>query len=187
MTKSTQLPSIELLCEWLDYDSSNGLITWAKDRWYNARKGEPAGSICSTTGYRRIRLGNSRKLQAHRIAWMLHTGSDPFPYEIDHINGNRQDNRIQNLRLVDKKQNQLNRTKLNSNNTTGFTGVYSYYGKWKAGLSVDGKFVCIGVFDTKDAAALAWSNANERRRSLAGLAASKQFLSGSQMPILDAA
>ena len=171
MTQSAKLPNIDLIREWLDYDPQTGLITWKKDRWYNAKQGQQAGSICSTTGYRRIRLGSQKKLQAHRLAWLLHTGSDPYPNEIDHINGNKQDNRISNLRLVTKRKNQLNRKAVNVNNTTGHTGVYACDGKWMAGLSVAGEFRRLGVFDSKDAAIAAWTRANRQRLIAEGLIA----------------
>ncbi len=169
MTKPTNLPAIDFVKEWLCYDPVIGLITWKKDRWYNAKAGQEAGAVCSTTGYRRIRLGNQKKLQAHRIAWLLHTGADPYPLEVDHVNGNRQDNRICNLRLVNKRQNQLNRTKLNANNSSGCPGVYYCKGKWLAGVRRDGKFKRLGLFQDKDDAINAWTRANHERLAAEGL------------------
>ena len=169
MTKSTQLPDLESVKEWFMYDSITGKITWTKDRWYNAKGGDEAGSICTTTGYRRIRLGKSKKLQAHRLAWFLHFGKDPYPYEIDHINGNRLDNRIANLRLVDKSQNQLNRPKLNKNNSTGYRGVYAYKNKWVAKIQIGGGFTCLGTYENKEDAASAYEKANEHRLRQANL------------------
>jgi hypothetical protein len=187
MTKSAPLPNLEILREWLAYDPLIGQVVWVKDRWYNARKGQVAGAICPTTGYRRIRLGNKKKLQAHRVVWTLCTGADPFPLEVDHINGNRQDNKIENLRLVDKRQNQLNRSKINKNNTTGHAGVYAYRGKWKAGLAIDGKFVSVGVFDSKEEASEAWHKAHYQRQARAGLVTASKVAGCIQVPRLDAA
>lgn len=169
MTKSTQLPNLETVKEWLAYDPTTGKLTWIRDRWYNAKHGDEAGSICTTTGYRRIRLGESKKLQAHRIAWLLHFGKDPYPHEIDHINGDRLDNRIANLRLVDKSQNQLNRTKLNKNNSTGYRGVYAYKNKWVAKIQIAGALTCLGTYENKEDAISAYAKANELRLRQANL------------------
>jgi hypothetical protein len=157
MTKSYPLPCREEVAEWLLYCPATGLLTWRKDRNYNAKAGSQAGAVCPATGYRRIRLGKKRKLQAHRIAWLLHYGVDPFPLEIDHIDGNRLNNRIDNLRLVTKQQNQFNR-KTNKNNSSGYRGVYLIGGKWQAAIRINGHLQRIGTFETAQLASAAWQN-----------------------------
>jgi hypothetical protein len=163
MTKSHALPSRDEVAEWLLYCPLTGQITWRKDRWYNAKEGSEAGCICSITGYRRIRLGCKRKHQAHRIAWLLHYGVDPHPLEIDHIDGNRQNNKIANLRTVTRQQNQFNRRK-NKNNTSGYKGVYRYKDRWRAGLRINNRIHWLGIFSTPELAAQAWKDAAERTR-----------------------
>lgn len=80
-----------------------------------------------------------KKYLAHRVAWALHYGFWPSG-EIDHINGNKVDNRIDNLRDVNHRENGLNQ-KLKSNNKSGVNGVLwdKSIGKWSARIMVDGK------------------------------------------------
>ncbi len=78
--------------------------------------------------------------------------------EIDHISGDTLDNRMKNLRWVDRWQNQVNR-KLQSNNTSGYRGVYSVRGKWDARLKRKGVTVSLGSFDTPEEAAKAYDDA----------------------------
>lgn len=72
---------------------------------------------------------------------------------IDHINMNKLDNRKCNLRIADKKINSINRG-LQSNNTTGYKGVYcdKRYGTWNARVTVSGKTILLGTFPTKEEA-----------------------------------
>ena len=158
MTKAHELPPLEKVAEWLSYCPQTGQITWRSDRWYNAKKGTEAGCICPATGYRRIRLGGKRKHQAHRIAWLLHYGIDPCPLEIDHIDGNRLNNKLENLRLATRQQNQFNRPK-NKNNSSGYKGVYKHKDKWRAGIRINGRICWLGVFATPELAAQAWRDA----------------------------
>ena len=163
MTRSYALPPYEELAEWLLYCPETGRLTWRKDRWYNALAGTEAGSICPTTGYRRIRLGQKKKLQAHRVAWLLYYKVDPHPFEVDHIDTNRANNRIANLRLVTKQQNQFNRGE-NQNNTSGFKGVYRHGNKWRAGARVGGRLRWLGIFETPEQASIAWMQAVQCER-----------------------
>jgi hypothetical protein len=165
MTKSYPLPTYEEVAEWLCYCPVTGDLRWNKDRWYNAKAGDIAGTICPTTGYRRVRLGGKRKVQAHRLAWLLHYGVDPYPLEIDHIDGDRSNNAIGNLRAVTRSQNQFNR-QLNQNNTSGFKGVYCVKGRWLALVTHEGQRQTIGRFDTAEEAAAAWRAAASAQRGL---------------------
>ena len=94
------------------YDSESGKI-------YYLKNDKEAGYI--KNGYRIIYF-NGKKYPAHRIAWNLYYGEWPSK-EIDHINLNRSDNRIKNLRLADRYQNMANTEKL-STNKSGNKGVY---------------------------------------------------------------
>jgi hypothetical protein len=87
---------------------------------------KPAGSI-HKTGYQHI-TWRGKIQKAHRLIFMLHHGY--LPPEVDHINGNRADNRIANLRPATRSENQCNRNAL-SNNTSGYPGV-SWHKKSKA-------------------------------------------------------
>ena len=81
-------------------------------------------------GYKRLTI-NKKLTSCHRIVWEMHNGAIPKGMCIDHINRVRDDNRIENLRLVTSSQNALN-SKLKSTNTLGIKGVYKEKDKWKA-------------------------------------------------------
>lgn len=86
---------------------------------------------------------------------------DGYSTVVDHINGNRKDNRKSNLRLVSNGENCLNRHSLNSNNSSGYYGVCwkKESKKWCARITRDGKRVHLGYFVNKDDAAMAYDKA----------------------------
>jgi len=99
-------------------------------------------------GYIKISV-NNRSYLAHRLAWLYVNGEWPTG-QIDHINHDRSDNRISNLRDVDNRENHKNET-LSSNNTSGVIGVYwkKSTGKWWAGIKVDGRMIHLGYYEYK--------------------------------------
>lgn len=102
-------------------------------------------------GYRRGYI-NRRRYYAHRVAWAIHFGAWPQK-SIDHINHDRQDNRLSNLREADHKTNGRNR-KLSSNNKSGFNGVgwVKRVSMWQARIKINGKLKHIGFYsDITDA------------------------------------
>ena len=133
----------------LDYDQETGVFTW-KTTWGRRSMGAEAGTVLKF-GYRMIGLFGVR-IYAHRLAWMIVNG-DLGDKQIDHINGDRLDNRISNLRLVSVAQNMQN-LKKSTKNTTGFKGVsfYKAYNKFCAEPKVDGKKYFLGYFDTPEEA-----------------------------------
>jgi hypothetical protein len=96
-------------------------------------------------GYIRTLINRKGHL-VHRIIFMMHHGF--LPEFLDHIDGNRTNNLIDNLRPATSSQNGLNRGKLRSN-TSGYTGVtwVASYGKYSARISIDEKRFFIGYFD----------------------------------------
>lgn len=90
---------------------------------WNSKHATKVAGLLENNGYIRIRI-NSVKWLAHRIVWTMFNGEIPSGMEIDHINGVRHDNRIENLRLVEKSANQRNRIKLSKKNSSGISGVY---------------------------------------------------------------
>lgn len=98
---------------------------------------------------------------AHRLAWFYVHGQWP-EHEVDHINGNKTDNRICNLREVTKKQNQENRK--NFNGKSGVRGVCwaESAGKWKAYIRHNKKLYNLGLFDSKEEAGAAAKAARDR-------------------------
>lgn len=121
-----------------------------------ARKGRPANREVGATRkgrhYVRVRIGDEY-VQLHRLAWFLHHGSMPTAL-LDHINGDRSDNRMSNLRLVTSKENNWNRGSM-SNNVTGVHGVAwcNTKKRFRASIHCDGKSTHLGYFrDVEEAA-----------------------------------
>jgi hypothetical protein len=110
MTKPRKLPPLEHVREVLAYCPDTGALTWRVDRTNKVRAGSLAGAPTGDD-YIQVQLGK-RRFKAHRLAWYLHHGQDPGGWLIDHINRNRSDNRICNLRLVDAKGNRGNSSQL---------------------------------------------------------------------------
>jgi len=102
------LPSVESLRNLFTYDPDTGVLTWA----CGPRQGKAAGRI-GDTGYLSVKIGEGR-YKVHRIIWKLYHGTDiPDLQQIDHINRDRTDNRIGNLRVVTPRENRLNSASTN--------------------------------------------------------------------------
>lgn len=110
------------------------------------------------SGYRQIWF-QGRQHMEHRVAWFLYHGEWP-DRQVDHINGNRGDNRISNLRLATCSENLCNRVR-QKNNTSGLKGVswIGQYQKWQATIRFGGRNKFLGRFDTKEEAANAYNEA----------------------------
>lgn len=115
-----------------------------------------AGAVAGTRhnkGYWQVGL-DGKRLQAHRVIFALHHGY--LPEQVDHINGNKSDNRIENLRAATNAQNHWN-TGLRSTNKSGVKGVHwnKAASKWSAECRANGKINYVGLFDNLDDAAIA--------------------------------
>lgn len=141
--------TLEEVRELLDYDPSTGLLTWRKTRTGTARSGTVAGTT-NQHGYVVVRI-YQRHYQAHRLAWLLSTGSWPTQM-IDHIDGTRTNNRISNLRDVSRRTNLENRHAAQVNNKTGLLGVSRRGSRWVANIKVDKKQHFLGLFDSPESA-----------------------------------
>lgn len=122
----------------------------------SARKDTLAG-YTAEDGYRRVRIDGSYHY-IHRLTWWLLTGKNvPDDLYIDHIDGDRQNNCIDNLRLATSLENQYNKAR-QSNGTSQFKGVWydSVKGVWKASIRYKDKRQYIGQFDTELGAAVAY-------------------------------
>lgn len=102
-------------------------------------------------GYLRVAFDSKRYL-AHRVAWLYVHGEWPTQ-DIDHINGERADNRIANLRDVPNLVNRQNIRKCRADNKgSGYLGVTLHQGKWRSRLQHNGKAIELGSFDTPEKA-----------------------------------
>jgi HNH endonuclease/AP2 domain len=148
--------TLEKLRRLVSYDPDTGMFRRNIDG-NTYRIGDVAGYI-NKFGYRCMDV-DGRPYRAHRLAWFYMTGVMPSEY-VDHINGQKADNRFCNLRLATNSQNQANRP-APKNNTSGIKGVRfePARNKWRAVLWVQGKVIVLGRFDTKDAAAAAYETA----------------------------
>jgi hypothetical protein len=145
------LPDIDLLKEILTYDPESGELRWKVKRSPYVNAGDTAGSV-NSKGYMLVMI-NYVHYSAHRIAWALHYGEDPYPNIIDHKEGKEAGNGINNLRLADLSANGLNRKK-QVNNTSGHRGVHycKTTQKWVAQIAMKGKRLTIGRYKTVEEA-----------------------------------
>ena len=145
------------LMELVTYDAAAGVLRW-RTRRGNTRPGARIGGP-DKEGYWRVRLDDRQYLE-HRLVWLWHHGS--FPRILDHIDRDRSNNRIENLRLCTESQNAAN-AKISTHNTSGYRGVYyeAERDKWVARirLVIEGERVRyrIGRFDTAEEAAIAYN------------------------------
>ena len=136
--------------------------------WKNRKSGRtnidrPAGCIDATNGYRKVTF-NYKQYSAHVLVWIYFFGAIPDGMVIDHINRNRSDNRIENLRVVSASGNARNRD-MSSNNLSGFNGVHyrpTRQGKprWSAQITVEGEIIRLGTYKNKEDAIAARKSAD---------------------------
>lgn len=136
----------------LNYDHSTGVFTWAKSQSNRVKNGNSAGY--NHHGYIQVRIGDT-KYYTHRLAWLWVYGYIPEK-EIDHIDGNRSNNNIDNLREVTSQENSRNRSKSNINKS-GHVGVIwnKNASKWQSYIKVCGEQIYLGVFQDKNDAIVA--------------------------------
>ena len=140
--------------------SDEHFFIWKKSNSNAAKIGNIAGTVTGH-GYRVIKLDGNR-YYAHRLSWLWHYGEFPKG-QIDHINHNRLDNRIDNLRAVSNQDNHRNET-LSTNNSSGFTGVCfaTREKRFRAHIKVDFKQIHLGHFKELSDAVLARIKAEEK-------------------------
>lgn len=141
------------------YNKKTGLFLWRKTLSNRRKAGSKAGSV-TNFGYLMISIHGSRYV-AHRLAWLYVYGYMP-EYDIDHIDGNKLNNSISNLRHVSRQCNTRN-SKISSANTSGFNGVYYSISanKWNAYIDHDGSRYNLGYYKDRINAALARITAEE--------------------------
>lgn len=140
-------PTQARLRELFDYDSVSGDLLWRQTLSNRALKGSIAGCVDDKDHICVQVMG--RSYRAHRLIWIYHHGHIPDKMQIDHIDRNRSNNRIDNLRLCTSSQNSANRT---AKSSTGFKGVRRNGKRYQAVLKHDGKFKTLGTYDTPEEA-----------------------------------
>jgi len=144
------------LKELLSYDSDTGLLTWLVDRNAGSYAGDIAGTLMNK-GYIHIKVDGSLYL-GHRLAWLYCHGY--LPSMLDHIDGDRVNNKLSNLRIADRFQNAHNAVK-RIDNTSGFKGVglHTLTGKWRARIRFRNTRKSLGLYDTPELAYEAYCKA----------------------------
>lgn len=152
----------ERLLELFDYDPTSGHFRRKIYRSPNAKAGQQAGYI-NPQGYMRLII-DGIGYQGHRLAWLYHYGHWPAGV-IDHKDGNRANNAIDNLRDCTRSQN-LQNMKRQKNNKCGKKGVsqrpHAKTKTWRATIRHNGKLIHLGNFETKEAAHDAYVQAAKR-------------------------
>ena len=142
------LPTISELSNKFAYDPLRGII-------YSSVSGKDYPP--NSRGYIRLNL-DGRILQGHRVAWALYHNELPDPsLEIDHIDGNPSNNRIENLRLVTRSENLRNKN-LYKSCKHGYPGIIHEKGRikcWRAQIGINGTMKKLGSFRCKTAAIIA--------------------------------
>jgi hypothetical protein len=146
----------ERLLELMSYDPETGVFTWKLSRGR-----QPAGAIAGMPdprGYRSIRVDGAAHY-AHRLAMLYMTGKMPAE-DVDHISGEKSDNRFMNLRLASRSQNIVN-ARRHRDSQSGLRGVSwcKNGGCWTARIRINGRSVHLGQFQNKEDAARAYANA----------------------------
>jgi len=164
--------TISQLADSVSYDPNTGKLRWKgrteqefeagvrtpsqKAVIFNAHyEGNPAFSSKTSNGYLAGTFFGVA-IKAHRAAWAIHYGTWP-KHHIDHVNGDRSDNRISNLRAATFAENAQNKEKYRiANSTSKYKGVSKQGNKWKSTVNANGKRTYIGLFDDETVAAVAY-------------------------------
>lgn len=170
------LPSQQRLRKLFDYDPETGLLRW-KAQPFVSRKETPqaygfnnkcAGKIAGTIMKGRCKYlsvgirtnGKFVTYLAHRVIWKWMNGEEPSEC-IDHVDGDKLNNRWVNLREATRGQNRHNMG-LQKNNRSGVKGVCWERNMWKAYISVEGRQIRLGRFKSMDDAATVVTDARAR-------------------------
>lgn len=151
----------QVLKESVSYDPESGSFEWKKrplHHFADARSQKSWNTKCAgkrlfqskdDLGYCRTTIA-SKRIRAHTVAFVIMTGTHPKG-EVDHINGDRSDNRWGNLRDVSRGENSRNHA-MRSDNKSGITGViwHAASKKWMARISANRKTVYLGLFSDID-------------------------------------
>jgi hypothetical protein len=158
---SRKLPPIKWLHECFELDADTGTLIWKKRPLHHFKTtkgqkvantrcaGKEAGLLDLSRGYYRLKItwnGVYSQWKKHRVVWAMHYGQWPTKM-LDHIDGNKENNAITNLREVTVQENARNR-RIYTNNTSGHIGIVwdSQVNKWRARIGVGGKRIGLGAY-----------------------------------------
>jgi hypothetical protein len=139
----------KMLSAHLRYTPQDGKVWWVKHPRRSTANGTEAGNF-RRDGYRKLKFCGKQYL-VHRVAWLLHYGSWPAG-DIDHIDGNPANNKLENLRDVPHSVNLQNRKSATTGNKTGLLGVVRRRNKYAAHIHKNGKQIYLGLFETAELA-----------------------------------
>lgn len=148
------LPPQDLIKNLFVYDHETGLLT---------RKSNNTPILNpNQRGYIQVRIGD-KKYQSHRLIWVYVNGSIPKGFQIDHINGDKSDNRLINLRLANGQSDNNQNTSIYKNNTSGYPGVSwsKKNKKWFSQIRQNKEKHFLGYYDSKEEAFEAYKAAKK--------------------------
>lgn len=153
--KMLPLPSAKELMRLFQYDGNSGELLWRersdRSRSWNIRFAGKAAGSPNSKGAIQITIG-ARRYYSYRIIWKIHHGSDPV-HTIDHRDGDKKNNKIQNLRLATPSQQAMNRRNWGAYPK----GVTFDKGRYVAKIRLDGSIRTLGSFDTPEQAHTAYA------------------------------
>lgn len=146
-------PPIERVRQILEYEPVTGRLLWRVTSG-RAIAGREAGNFDKTIGYRRVPI-DGKSILAHHVVWGIVKGV--WPAQLDHTDGDKANNRIENLRESDQRQNLANIGRPR-HNTSGKKGVsfHKATGMWQAQINIAKKKKYLGTFSTADEAHAAY-------------------------------
>lgn len=168
--RPTTPEQLQRLNELLHYDAETGLLTWRVDRMFGAYRtaaaGDVAGGLDRSTGYWQINISGFGRMLVHRLCWLLAKGAWPVGV-IDHLDGNRGNNALANLRDVPHRMNCENQRRARVDSITGLKGVQfcKQTKKYRSRITVNKQVIRLGYFESAAEAHKAYLTAKRRHHA----------------------